>query len=231
MEGPASEIDHNTTRMIMQFRFFVRTVVDINYHHMVIFKMQFVMLGFHLGWVLCSGNVHHQTQRQGCADKSAQHGASLLIGMIIPYGRLNERYSRRREPVNAFEDRAAPKWLLWAARSETSAIGLRQKPSKFLLVRLFFFRSLVLTLVLDGKQLHFKNERGVRANLRGRAALSIGQISRNKKLPLGTDRHELKRFGPSLDDSSYREGRRLAPLIGTIELCPIDQRAAIVANH
>ena len=50
--------------------------MDDHHLHPIIFKLQFVMLGFHLGGVLCHGKIRRQTHNYGCAEKSAQHGAA-----------------------------------------------------------------------------------------------------------------------------------------------------------
>jgi hypothetical protein len=76
-EMSAREIDYDTAGMVVQFRPLMRTVVDVNYYDMLVFKMQFVMPGFYFGGILGRGNIHHQTQNCGCAEKSAQHGVDL----------------------------------------------------------------------------------------------------------------------------------------------------------
>src|SRR5580700_4998296 len=91
--------------------------------------------------------------------------------------------------------------------------------------------SLIFALVGDGEQLDFKNESGPRPNVGARAAVSISQIGWNEELPLRTDRHKLKRLGPSFDHSSDGERGRLPTLVAAVELGAVDQRAAIVADH
>src|SRR6266481_8927398 len=85
--------------------------------------------------------------------------------------------------------------------------------------------------VLDGEQLHFKNERraGANARTRVRSAISISEVRGNKELPLRSYRHELQSLGPAFNDSRHRKCLRMATLVGTIELRAVKKSATVVA--
>jgi hypothetical protein len=59
----------------------------------------------------------------------------------------------------------------------------------------------LLSLRLDGDELDFKNQRGVGADLTACAVCTVGEIRWDEELPLGSDGHNLKRLGPTLDHS------------------------------
>src|SRR5260370_16125966 len=61
--------------------------------------------------------------------------------------------------------------------------------------------------VLDGEQLHFKNERraGANARTRVRSAISISEVRGNKELPLRSYRHDLESLSPAFNDARHGE--------------------------
>ena len=59
--------------------------------------------------------------------------------------------------------------------------------------------------VTDRKQFHLEYKRCVWPNSRACPALSVTELRRNHQLPLGTDRHELNRLAPALDNALYRK--------------------------
>ena len=118
-------------------------------------------------------------------------------------------------------------------RSSNSLIRVHPRQSVAALFVLVWSADLLLfrrLLVLDGQQLDVENQRRIRADLAARAAFAVSQIRRNVQLPLGSDRHQLQRLGPALDDLPDRERRGLAALVRAIELRAVDQRAAVVGN-
>src|ERR1700694_452020 len=85
------------------------------------------------------------------------------------------------------------------------------------------------SFALDREKFDLKNERGVGPDVRAWAARAIGQLRWNEKLPLRSNRHDLKGFRPPFDDLTYREGRRLAALIRTVEFLAVNQRPFVIA--
>ena len=81
---------------------------------------------------------------------------------------------------------------------------------------------------LDGEKLHLEDERGVRADVLASPALAVGQLGRHEQLPLGADLHQLQGFRPPGDHLVGSELRRLAALVGAVELLAADQSAAVV---
>src|SRR5208337_4653459 len=64
-EVPGSENGDHASRMRVQARFFLRSIVDIHHLHVLILKSQFVMLGLDLGGILgkCHGVEKQDQQR------------------------------------------------------------------------------------------------------------------------------------------------------------------------
>src|SRR5512145_170342 len=85
--------------------------------------------------------------------------------------------------------------------------------------------------LLDPEELDLEDEGRVRPDLAPRPALAVGEVRRDEELPLVAHLHELERLGPPGDDALDRERRRLAALVGTVELRPVDQRAAVIRLH
>src|SRR6516162_8028474 len=81
---------------------------------------------------------------------------------------------------------------------------------------------------LDGEQLNLEYKRGIRTDRGAGLARAVGQVRRNKELPLGSHRHQWQRFGPTLDDSAHWQTRGLAALVRAVEFRAVDERAAIV---
>src|ERR1700730_5405334 len=79
------------------------------------------------------------------------------------------------------------------------------------------FERLFAILPLNRQQLHLKHQGSVWPDVGARATRPVAKFRRNEKLPLRSRRHELQRFCPPLDDSTHREGRRLASLVGAVE--------------
>ena len=84
--------------------------------------------------------------------------------------------------------------------------------------------------LLDRHQLDLEDERGVRADVGACAAFAVREGRRDEYLPLRSDRHELEHLGPALDDALHRERGRLAAFVGAVELLPVDERAAVLAD-
>src|ERR1700730_5157253 len=89
----------------------------------------------------------------------------------------------------------------------------------------------LLALILDRYQFDLKNQMGVRSDVPARAALGVGKVRGNEKLPLRSHRHELQSFCPALDDAVDWECGRPAVLGRAVKLRAIDQRAAIITYH
>src|SRR5215813_13743703 len=83
---------------------------------------------------------------------------------------------------------------------------------------------------LDGDQLYFEYQCAVGRD-RTAAGLSVSEVGRNKKLPLGTGGHQLQCFRPALDDAVEGEGHRFTALGRAVKLRAVDKSAAIVASH
>src|SRR5579871_1088055 len=109
-------------------------------------------------------------------------------------------------------------------------IGLR-----FLLIGLglvgFFLVRFFLFLGLNREQFHFEDQSGIGANVGARAALAVSQVGGDKNLILGSDGHQLQRFGPSFNHAADGERGRLTALVAGIEFGAVDQRAAIVYRN
>jgi hypothetical protein len=107
-EVPPSNADGDAAGMLVHLRLLARAIVDTHDLHAVVFELQLVVLGFHLGGVLCRGKIRSQAQNYSGEKTSAQH-----CGPPEPraYSRLKKRYSRRGKPVNDSR-MAAPKWLI-----------------------------------------------------------------------------------------------------------------------
>ena len=57
------------------------------------------------------------------------------------------------------------------------------------------------------------------------------RVDGNEQLILCSLLHQLKRFRPAFDHSVNRKGCRLAALVRTVKLRPIDQSAPIIHGH
>src|SRR5580700_2110996 len=86
-------------------------------------------------------------------------------------------------------------------------------------------------LGLNGHQFDFKDEGCVGTDAATRAApRAIGKFRGNKKLPLGSNGHELQRFGPTLDHTADGKCGRLAALVGAIEFGVVEECTLVVAD-
>src|SRR5580704_15079610 len=84
---------------------------------------------------------------------------------------------------------------------------------------------------LNGHQFDFKDEGGVGTDATTRAApRAIGKFRWNKKLPLGSNGHELQRLGPTLDHPADGKCGGLAALVGAVEFGVVEKRALVVAD-
>src|SRR5580693_6622462 len=73
-------------------------------------------------------------------------------------------------------------------------------------------------LGLNGHQFDFKDKGCVGTDAATRAApRAIGKFRWNKKLPLGSNGHELQRLGPTLDHTADGKRGGLATLVGAVE--------------
>src|SRR5580698_9948372 len=91
--------------------------------------------------------------------------------------------------------------------------------------------NLDLCLGLNGHQFDFKDEGCVGTDAATRAASrAIGKFRWNKKLPLGSNRHELQCLGPTLDHTADGKCGRLAALVRAIEFGVVEKRALVVAD-
>src|SRR3954462_14777934 len=61
-----------------------------------------------------------------------------------------------------------------------------------------------------------------------RAALAIGRRGRTDELRLAAWLHHLHALGPAADDAVERKFRRLAALVGAVELAAVRESAAVV---
>src|SRR4051812_34390638 len=108
--------------------------------------------------------------------------------------------------------------------------------SDYLLLRLFgagccrSWGGSRLVLLFDREQFNFENQCRAGADVRTGATISVRQFSRDVKLPLRADWHELYCFRPTLNHSADREGSGLAALVRTVEFFAIDRVTAIIAN-
>src|SRR5256885_748299 len=82
----------------------------------------------------------------------------------------------------------------------------------------------------DGNQFHLEDQGAVGPDRPARPALSVSELRGNHELPLGTNRHELNRLPPSLDDALYWKRRRFILLVGAVKLGAVHQCAPIVAH-
>src|SRR5580658_4624909 len=94
--------------------------------------------------------------------------------------------------------------------------------------RLQHLPGILLALALDREQLDFKNERGVRRDVGSVTGRAVGEIRWDEKLPLRSDRHQLKGLRPPLDHSIYGECDRLAALVGAVKFRVVEESAFIV---
>ena len=80
-----------------------------------------------------------------------------------------------------------------------------------------------LRLRLDGHKLHLEDERFIWADGAAiGATFAVSKVGRNEELPLGADRHELQRLGPTLDYLPNGKCGRLAALVRTVEFRAIN---------
>ena len=77
----------------------------------------------------------------------------------------------------------------------------------------------------DGNQFQIINERFVGTGFRG-AVCAVRQFGGDKKTPLGTGLHQLKRFRPTLDNAAEIDDPSLRMRIGGFKLNSIDPCAA-----
>jgi hypothetical protein len=81
---------------------------------------------------------------------------------------------------------------------------------------------------VDLKQLHFKDQRRVRLDLRAGATFAISQFGRNEELELIADMHELHAFRPTGNHLVEAEGDRLAAFHAAIENRSVNVHAVVV---
>ena len=84
---------------------------------------------------------------------------------------------------------------------------------------------------LDVDKLDLENQRRVRPDLSAGALRTICKVSWNEELILRALLHQLQRFGPTFDHPIDLKSSRLIAFVGTVELRPIDQRAAIIGHN
>ena len=92
------------------------------------------------------------------------------------------------------------------------------------------FHDEALIFLLNGNQLHIKDERRVRPDDRGRSPRSVGKLRGDEELPPGADRHELQCLFPTGDDSCEFQCRGF-PHLRAVEWGPIDEGAPVVDLH
>src|SRR5208283_5239993 len=78
LEVPGGENDDHASRMRVQARRFLRSIVDVHHLHIFILKSQFVMLGLDLGGIL--GKYH------GAARQDQQRDAERPTAYDFPHG-------------------------------------------------------------------------------------------------------------------------------------------------
>src|SRR3984893_5355372 len=86
----------------------------------------------------------------------------------------------------------------------------------------------LLALILDRYQFDLKNQSSARSDVPASAALGVGKVRGNEKLPLRSHRHQLQSFGPALDDAVDRKRCRPAVLRRAVKFRATEQRAAII---
>mmetsp|Transcript_16119 Transcript_16119/g.42593 ORF Transcript_16119/g.42593 Transcript_16119/m.42593 type:complete len:202 (+) Transcript_16119:108-713(+) len=100
-----------------------------------------------------------------------------------------------------------------------------EAPRKLSPSQLVTLRDLV---ALDFQQLHLEDKCRTTGDLATGTAVAVGEIGGDVHLPLVALHHELHGLGPALDDLVGSKGRRIAALVGGVELRAIDQRARVV---
>ncbi|EAU68025.1 NTR [Stigmatella aurantiaca DW4/3-1] len=80
----------------------------------------------------------------------------------------------------------------------------------------------------DLQQFHLEHERRATRDVRRGAAVAVGQVGRAHEAGLAAHLHLLHALRPAADDAVEREGRRLAPLVGAVELLAVGERALVV---
>src|SRR5215472_4639941 len=81
---------------------------------------------------------------------------------------------------------------------------------------------------VDAEQFHLKDQGAVRTNFRGGALFAVGQLRREKYLPLVSHLHHLERLGPAGNHVVEGKSGRLAALHGTVKYRPVNQGADII---
>src|SRR6185369_8664192 len=83
----------------------------------------------------------------------------------------------------------------------------------------------------DFEQLDLEDENSTGRHDTSHAPVAIGDARRADKLGFLSHFHPLQPLGPALDDLVHGEFRGLAPLVGAVELGPVDEGALIVHLH
>src|SRR5580698_10374440 len=148
------------------------------------------------------------------------------------FKRFNTRGASSRERLLLLSELAR-----WDPRQRV--IRLVERPAmheRLLLIWLWvrargWLGNLDFRLGLNGPQFDFKDEGCVGTDAATRAApRAIGKFRWNKKLPLGSNRHELQCLGPTLDHTADGKCGRLAALVRAIEFGVVEKRALVVAD-
>src|SRR5438309_11145569 len=86
-------------------------------------------------------------------------------------------------------------------------------------------------LRLNRHQLHFKDQRRSRCDVRTGLPITAGEIRRNEQLPLRSYRHHLQRFGPTLTYAAAWARRRLAAFVRAAHFLAANHRRLVTADY